>query len=283
MKIALLVALTLVAAIVAALGWGHIRWNRQTQALLARMEAARMPASPRTFDPGELEGLPPPVARYLRTALKPGQPIIEAVNIDHAGSFNMSESGESWKPFTSKQRVVVRRPGFVWDARVSMLPGLRVHVHDAYVAGEGILHPAIAGLFTLIDLRGTPEVARGEFMRYVAETAWYPTALLPSQGAVWETIDTTSARVTLKDDAVAITLTMRFNADGLVESARAHARGRTVGTQVIDTPWEGRWSNYAERNGMKVPLEGEVAWLTAEGRKPYWRAKVERVSYEFAR
>lgn len=35
-----------------------------------------------------------------------------------------------------------------------MMPGLKVRVHDAYVAGEGILHAAILGLFTVVELGG---------------------------------------------------------------------------------------------------------------------------------
>ncbi len=48
------------------------------------------------------------------------------------------------------------------------------------------------------------------------------------------------------------------------------------------TPWEGRWSNYAELNGMRVPLDGEVAWLTPEGRKPYWRGRATQFAFELA-
>lgn len=48
-----------------------------------------------------------------------------------------------------------------------MAPGLAVHVYDAYVDGEGILEPAILGLFTLLNLRDRGEVARGERMRFV--------------------------------------------------------------------------------------------------------------------
>ncbi|MFN0305132.1 MAG: DUF6920 family protein [Burkholderiales bacterium] len=273
----------LVALIGGVLAWGAVRWDRSTEALRARLDAARVAHAVKTFDERELEGLPAPVQRFFRAALKPGQPIVAAVSIDHAGTFNMSATGEAWKPFTSAQRVITSRPGFVWDGRVSMFPGVRVHVHDAYAAGEGILHPTIAGVFTLMEMRGTPEVARGEMMRFLAEAAWYPTALLPSQGVVWEPVDDRSARVTMKDGALTLTMTFRFNDAGLIESARAESRGRTVGDQVIQTPWEGRWSDYALREGMMVPLQGEVAWLTPAGRMPYWRGRIERVSYEFAR
>lgn len=48
----------------------------------------------------------------------------------------MSATGEQCKPFTSRQRVVTRSPGFLWDAQVSMFPGVAVRVVDSYIAGE---------------------------------------------------------------------------------------------------------------------------------------------------
>jgi hypothetical protein len=136
-------------------------------------------------------------------------------------------------------------------------------------------------VFPLIDLCDTHDVAKGEFMRFFAEAVWYPTALLPSQGVRWEEVDAYSARATLTDDFSTITMLFRFNQDGMIESVRAEARGRTVGEQIIPTPWQARVWNYQERAGMLVPLDGEVAWLLPEGEKPYWRGHIAEASYEF--
>lgn len=260
-------------------GLGRWRWQLKTQALLERLESERLPLPTERFDPRELEGLPDPVARHLRQALPPDTPLIRAADVVHEGVFNMSPHGEQWKPFTSRQRVITRRPGFVWNGRVWMAPGLAVHVHDAYVNGEGILEPAILGLFTLIKLRDRGEVAHGELMRYMAEAAWYPTALLPSQGMQWEPIDAHNARATLVDGDVRLSMTFHFGANGLIETIRAEDRGRAVGDRVIPTPWEGRMFDYQRRNGLLVPVQGEVAWITPEGRLPYWRGTITELKY----
>ncbi len=279
----LLIALGLIALLLLALAaYGSYRWGKSTQALLTRLEAARTTPSAMRFHAAQLHGLPAPVQRYFQAVLKEGQPMVAAVRISHEGRFNMSQDGEHWKPFTSQQRVVTQRPGFVWDARIAMLPGVPVRVHDAYVTGEGLLHPAILGLLTLVKLQGSGDIAQGELMRFVAETPWYPTALLPSQGARWEAVNEHSANVTLTDGALSITLLFRFNEQGLIEYGLAQARGRTVGKTIQMTPWEGRWSNYAEHSGMRVPMTGEVAWLTPQGRKPYWHGTVQSLVYEFA-
>jgi hypothetical protein len=269
--------------IVAGAAWyGSWRWAAATRALQAQLENARTAPAPHRYDAREIEGLPAPVQRYFRTVLTDGQPIVRAATVEHSGSFNMGEAADQWKPFRSAQRVVTQRPGFVWDGRVAMLPGLNVHVHDAYIAGVGLLHPSILGLFTLADLRGSADMAQGELMRFFAEAAWYPTALLPSQGVHWEPVDDHRARATLRDRDIAITLTFTFASDGAMESVHAQARGRTLAGQVVPTPWEGRWSNVQTQAGMLVPMTGEVAWLTPHGRKPYWRGTITGLRYEFS-
>jgi len=230
---------------------------------------------------GGLASLPGPVQRYLRAVLPEDPPLVTAVDLTHAGTLNMSEGRERWRPFTSRQRVVVPRPGFDWDCRVRLLPGIRLRVRDAYCGGEGILRASLLGIITLANLRGGGELARGELMRFLAEAAWYPTALLPGQGVGWEAVDEGSARATLEDGGNAVGLLFRFDADGLVESVHADARVRTVRGRMVPTPWQGRFWNYAERAGMRVPLEGEVAWVLPDGLKPYWRGRITSLRYEY--
>lgn len=129
--LAIAIAVLTVAAIVVP-AYGSSRWSAATRGLLSRLEAARLPHVITRYDAREIEGLPAPVQRYFRAVLNDGQAIVAAVSVDHTGAFNMSEAAPRWKPFTSRQRVVTRRPGFDWDARIMLLPGVPVRIHDAY-------------------------------------------------------------------------------------------------------------------------------------------------------
>lgn len=278
----LVLPLSAAAGVAAALVYGHLRWKSATAKLDAALAGARLPLGTKVFSTPELDGLPAPVQRYFRAAMVDARRMVTGVTIEQTGTFNRSEAIPAWKPFTATQRTVMRRPGFFWDARIAMWPGVSVRVRDAYVAGEGILQAAVFGLIPVAGLRGTGEPARGELMRYLAEAAWYPTALLPSQGVRWEAVDEHSARATLADGAVTVSLRFRFDAANLIASVRAEARGRMIGTTVTALPWEGRFWNYALRDGMRVPLEGEVAWIHPAGPKPYWRGRITRLVYEFA-
>ncbi|MCU0610435.1 MAG: hypothetical protein MUE60_01435 [Candidatus Eisenbacteria bacterium] len=277
-----IVLMCLVVILAGVIRYGAYRGETVARSLRGRLEDAREPVHPAAFYAGELLNLPAPVQRYFRAVLTDGQPMVTAVTVHHTGTFNMSETGERWRPFVSTQRVVTRRPGFDWDGRIRILPGLAVRVHDAYVAGEGLLNATLLGLIPLVNMRGTPEVAQGELMRFFAEAAWYPTVLLPSQGVQWESVDDCSARATLHDGPIRLSMLFRFDEDGLIASVRAEARGRTSGGRVVPTPWEGRWNRYALHDGMRIPVEGEVAWLLPRGPKPYWRGRITSIRCEFA-
>jgi hypothetical protein len=267
---------------------GAARWAGMIRAHTTRLEAGSVDArgrlpSPARFDARELEGLPPPVQRYFRAVLTDGQPIISAASIEMTGTMNMSTDAEQWKPFTSRQRVVTRTPGFLWDAQVAVFPGLPAHVEDSYIAGHGRLIAKVAGLFTVADSQGKGEIARGEFMRYFAESPWYPTALLPSQGVRWDAVDDTSANATIVDGPITLSLLFRFNDAGLIASVRAEARGASVGKDgvMVMLPWDCALSDYQPQGGMLIPMTGEAAWVRPQGRRVYFIGHVRRLSHEF--
>jgi hypothetical protein len=291
MTVLLWLGIVLGALVVIAIGLravGGARWTELVRTHTTQLESGsvdargRLPSAAR-FDAHELEGLPAPVQRYFRAVLTDRQPIIAAASIEMTGTMNMSATAEQWKPFTSRQRVVTRRPGFLWDAQVDMFPGVPAHVEDSYIAGHGLLIAKVFGLFTVADSHGEGEIARGEFMRYFAESPWYPTALLPSQGVRWEAEDDASARATLIDCPITLTLLFRFNDAGLIASVHAESRGAGVGKDgvMVMLPWDCALSDYHPQEGMQIPMTGEAAWVRPEGRKVYFVGHVKKLSYEF--
>jgi hypothetical protein len=259
--------------------YGKYQWQLETDRLRDRLTNGKQTINPKIYDSKDLEGLPTPVQRFFQTVLKPGQPIVAAVNLSQQGIFNMSETEAKWSPFTATQIVTTQRPGFDWDARIQMAPGVSAFVHDAYVLEEGSLHASLLGLFTVADVRGTPQAAQGELLRFFAEMPWYPTALLPSQGVRWEAIDDTSARATFTDAPTTVSLVFRFNAEGTIETMRAEARCRDKLTAM---PWSGRFWDYSVCNEMLIPLQGEVGWEYPDGIRLYYKGKVTEINYEFA-
>ena len=65
------------------------------------------------------------------------------------------------------------------------------------------------------------------------------------------------------------------------ETDEAEARYRDVDGAQVATPWQGYFWDYARRDGMLVPLEGEVGWLIDGEYRPYWRGRIEQIDYEY--
>ncbi len=264
--------------------YGARRWVRLTgdiRSLVTSAEGTVLTVlpSPTEESAAAAPQLPAPVKRYLRLALAADSARVVVARIAHEGTFNLSEGGENWKPFVSDQLASGRAPAFDWDGRVTMMPGLAVRVHDAYAGGEGILHAALLGAIPIANARGGAALADGELMRYLAESVWYPTVLLPGAAVTWRAIDDSSALAILRDGPARAELVFTFGADGMVDRVRAAARGRMTGGSMAATPWEGRFWHYAERDGLRIPLEGEVAWVLDGIPAPYWRGRVTSITY----
>ena len=262
-----------------AIIYGSYRWQLDTDQLRAKLTGGRRTIEPKIYDPKELEGLPNPVQRFFRTVLKDGQAIVTTVKLSQQGEFNMNEMEDKWSPFTATQLVTTQRLGFDWDARIQMAPGLNAFVHDTYLLGEGSLHASLLGLFSVAKMDSTPESNLGELLRFFAEALWYPTALLPSQGVRWEAINDNSARATLTDGATTASVVFQFNAEGAISTMRAEARYRDKLTAM---PWCGQFWEYSVRDGMLIPLEGEVGWEYPEGTRLYFKGRITEIDYEFA-
>jgi len=280
-KIVAVTVIVLILVIIGLIIYGRKSWQAQTKALQTSIEAAQLPPTSETYNANSTENLPAPVQRYFAAVLKDGQPLIRAATVEHTGTFNMSETDEQWTPFESVQRIQTRQPGFVWDARIRMLPALKVFVLDAYAAGRGVLTAKILGLVTVMDQPQTPELAQGELMRFLAEAVWYPTVLAPGQGVVWEAIDDSQTRATLTDGKTTASLIFHFDERGLIKTVRSEGRYREVNGRQVATPWQGRFWDYEWRDGMLVPLSGEVGWLTEEGLHLYWRGHIEQIDYKY--
>jgi hypothetical protein len=266
----------------AAAAFGAWRWSSATGDLVAKLAAGRVAPTTTRYDAAEIAQLPDPVQRYFRAALTDGQPIVTAVTLTQSGMFNMSATADQWKPFAATQAFATLRPGFVWNANIALFPGVPVRVVDAFIAGEGLLRPAILGLYSMGAMQGTGEIARGELLRHFAESVWFPTALLPSQGVVWQAVDDGAAQATMTDGPISVTMLFRFGADGLITAIHVEGRATTVDGATVLMPWECRMSNYQTQDGMRVPLTGEALYITPQREKPYFKGTINTIAYEFA-
>jgi hypothetical protein len=258
-----------VAGVAGALAAVNRRWHRVSGAMIAALDPAR--ASTQPFTERDLEGLPEPVGRYLRRSLRVGEIPPRFALIRHEGEFRM---GDAWRPFTSVEAFAVSPAGFVWDARIRMVPLVSVHVRDSFLQGAGSMQAAVAALVPLVNQRGGPDLNAGALQRYLAEATWLPASLLPRHGVAWESIDPLRARATLSEGGTCVSLEFTFDGQGEVTEVYAPARMREVDGRFEPTAWSARLWNCQDRCGTCIPLEAEVAWHVAGTPQPYWRGRI---------
>jgi hypothetical protein len=245
------------------------------------MEANTQDASPpitAVYAPDEVAGLPAPVVRWFGFALKPGQRFIRAAQIRQEGSFARKRG--VWCRFRARESFTVLPPAFSWDARIRMSPLVSVRVRDSYRNGEGVTLAKMAGIITLANQRDTPEIASASLLRYLAETPWLPTALLPCAGVAWDALDDTSARATLVDAGITVSMDVRFGTEGQITSVSAR-RYRDEGGRFVLIPWKAEFRDWVRVDGMLVPVEAEAGWTEADGWIPYWRGRNVHFEYEY--
>lgn len=259
---------------------GPLWWRASSRTARATLEEAAAQQAAAPCCAWDAAGLPLPVQRYLRRAVTREAAPVERVWMRQEGEFNLSEDGERWVPFTAEQWVTLRAPGFAWEARVRMAPGIPVFVRDAYMGGAGSTEARVLGLWPVAQARGEGEIAGDQLMRFLAEAPWYPVALLPGGMVEWSEVDERSARATIRHGTVSAALMFVFGEDDFVLAVRAEARGRMVKGKRVPAPWQGRFSRYVLRQGMWVPTEGEVSWILPSGPHPYWRGRVVEIRYE---
>jgi|KBSSwiStaDraftv2_1062776.scaffolds.fasta_scaffold40122_4 hypothetical protein len=258
------------------------QWTRETAAATSALTAA-VPRSLPAVSFEQLATLPPPVARYLRLALQNGQPRVASVRLEQSGRLRTGVESEQWLDFTAEETIAPEARGFVWDARLQLMPFVHAGIRDIYVGGVGDGRVALLSALTMSADRGGHELNSGELYRLLAETPWSPTLLLPSDDLSWKPIDDHRAAATLTHQGETATMEFRFNDAGEVASVYAAERPRAYSTTYVATPWEGRFSRYVTIDGMRVPSTGEVGWWV-EGRwLPVWRGTVERFVVEHGR
>jgi hypothetical protein len=274
----LVTAAGLVGTAALAAGGLHVarrRWEREGECLRSRLRsaAAAVPAAP--IEARDFDLVPAPVAGFLRQVVPEGSLPPASVRVRWQGEFNLGRPGETrWAPFTAEQCFVPAAPGFVWDARIRMGPGVEVFVRDGLVGGVGSMRARLAAAFTVARAEGTAEIARGALLRYLGEAAWFPAALLPRMGVSWEAIDGRRARAHAGAGAAAVALEFRFGDDGRLASVFAPDRPCDDGRgRACPRPWQARLLAWGDVGGRTVPTDAVVEWWLDSGPWPYWRGR----------
>jgi len=258
---------------------GRVTWNRYTA---RQSREIRTAASPEVHyvDLEEVNELPQPVQRFFHLVLKDGAAIINRGFITQTGGFRARPETQEWSKMEAKQCFSARPRAFVWEATISIGFGLSIRVCDSYSQGKGRIKAKLVSLFTVVDAHNQKELNEAALQRYLAESVWFPTALLPSQGVTWQRLDDSRAQATITDSNISTSVEFEFNDRGEAISVYSPSRYKEVSGKYERTPWKGRFSKYKQVNDYLIPQEGVVEWHLKDRIYPYWKARLGEIRYE---
>lgn len=260
-----------------------------------------------------LDYLPLVIQRYLKQVLlliddedrgtsymihEPIQ-VIKNVRINQDGEILINNN---WLPFQAFQvaSCIPSSPGFIWDSRITLFSGIpilnriKVRARDYFIEGEGNLKVNLAGAIPMANLTGK-EANVAEFMRWIAEMAFYPTAFLPHDGArlrwvkdvramkgPWSEYHGSFARGKLSDPSSDIEgeIEFHFDENNLLKSIRGYRLMTNKGKNEY-LPWEGHISDYTLAQGIMVPTSVTAGYYIDDEFIPYFKGKCNKFHFDF--
>jgi uncharacterized protein DUF6544 len=225
---------------------------------------------------GQLAGLPDPVRRYLHYAQVVGKPPIRTVRLRQRGAMSMA-MGSKWLPMTADQYFTTNPPAFLWYGTLHPFPLVSVSATDIYAGGHGTLNVKAWSLIPVAEAHGL-ETDLGELLRYLAEMVWFPTAFLAGY-IRWDAIDAGSARATIVLPPVSVSGIFHMDEQGCCTHFTTE-RYRLEHKQQVLRPWIGRYDDYREMAGFRIPMRAEVAYTLDTGEFSYFRGEVTEIGYD---
>jgi hypothetical protein len=192
----------------------------------------------------------------------------------HGGTFCASPTAAP-SPIRGEQFFTTDPPGFVWTGLIRRAPGVWIDARDEYAAGRGQMRVLLDDTLRIAEASG-PAIDRGDALRWLAETPWFPTALFDTRYVRWSPVDSTRARATLTLASDEVSCVFEFGPDGLPARVSAD-RPRDDGDV---RPWVGLYKDYRRIDDMMVPFEVEVAWQLESGPFTYAHWKIDSLEYE---
>src|SRR6056297_864842 len=224
----------------------------------------------------EMSKLPYPVAKWLLSSGFDGQNYVGAVKLKQKGELRTA-IGKPWLPMEANQLFVTAQPGFVWDAKIRMAPGIYLNGMDKYSDGKGSMLIKLMSIANLVDAKG-PEIDQGTLLRYLAETAWFPTAAI-SEYIEWSPIDEKSAMAKMAYGGIEAVGIFEFNEKGQVVAFSAKRFMDKDGEYFLED-WRVVLDGHENIGGFIVPTRVKVIWGMDEGDFEWFRCKVTEIEYE---
>lgn len=260
--IALIIGLLLLTFVLGKI-YFSLRFKKQVTTLLANVEKTN-----KVYSVAQLEGLPAPVQRYFKHVLLEGQPEINTVRLTHSGFFK-TDLKKDFTKINGEQYFSANPPQFIWKGETSLFTA-----RDFYIDGKGGLIATIGNVYNIVNAKGS-QYDEGELQRWLAESVWFPTNLLPSDNVQWSAIDELTAKLLFHYKSVKFEFIVNFNADAEI----VQIEGLRHMTETKIEKWICKMTNYKTVNQVKIPFAAQAIWKIDDIEYCYAKFEVQTIAF----
>lgn len=111
-------------------------------------------------------------------------------------------------------------------------------------------------------------------MRYLAELAWAPDAILRNQSLRWRDLDGGQLVVSAGEGDRRAEVEITLDQEGRISQVFAADRPRAVGDGFEPSAWRGTFGGYRWTKGRLIPMSAEVGWVGLSDCEPVWKGRV---------
>jgi hypothetical protein len=142
------------------------------------------------------------------------------------------------------------------------------------LGNKGGLIATLFNVYNVVNAEGS-QYDEGELQRWLAESVWFPTNLLPSDSVSWTAINGQSAKLSFNYKTVLFDFIVSFNAIGEI----IMMEGRRFMTEKTKEKWICRMSNYIEINNVKIPFSDRAFWKLNDVEYCYAKFEIQKIEY----
>ena len=146
---------------------------------------------------------------------------------------------------------------------------------DFYIDDKGGLVATLLHVYTIVNAKGA-NYDEGELQRWLAESVWFPTNLLPSEYVHWSSIDAESAKLSFHYKTVSFDFIVRYNAIGEI----TEIEGERFMTADKKEKWLCKMANYKEVFDMKIPFSDQALWKLDDIEYYYAKFEIQKIEYD---
>ncbi len=207
----------------------------------------------------DLEGLPKPVEKWLKSIGIVGQERIRALSFSQHGKMKLKPDQDNWMDAEAKQYVRVDEPGYLWHVDLPVIPVLNTKGRDLFYDGEGAMEIRIGSLIPVVNEKSSDKLNESSLHRFLLELPWYPTAALEDY-MTWEEIDKQTAKGILSYKGITVEAIFYFDEEGnLIKQESLRYKENDDESERI--PCIGEIKGHIIVDGLKIANRAEVTWV----------------------